>query len=1022
MRIKKIATFFFSMPFMGILLFSLSAAMAAATLIEHRGGTEAARAWVYDTWWFEMLFFLGAVNLTGNMIRYRSWRKFPVFLYHLAFLFILAGAAITRYISYEGTMHIREGESSNILYTYEKYLYGSVIEEEGEHPFAYITHFLPGHKTHFHRILSTGQGKVSIEVVEYLPRVMRHLVPDPGGKRYLSLVILTGGERKELLLGEGEGSTFQGSRIIFGGNAEDAAFRIAPHNEGLIFTSPDTVYRVTMTSGGRRDTLLPGEAHPFERGNLYLAGSFEVVLKQVHPPSRLRWQPAPENENGPAGIRVRISANHQHLEAVLAQQYYSTAPTDTFPIGSLRIAMAYGPRPVLLPFSLYLKDFRIERYPGSESPSSYASEVVLVDTTAGIRIPYNIHMNHTLSYRGYKFFQSSYDPDERGTILSVNHDKAGTTVTYLGYLLMTLGMLLSIFHPKGRFMTLARRTGISGNKAAVLLGVWLVTTFLPAPASAQEGIPQARAQAFESVLVQDHGGRIKPFYTLASEALRKISRKERYKGMSPVQVVLGMYFEPHKWQREAMIKVSGKMLPGMLGAREGYVAYADLFDPSEHYSYKLRKYVQEAYRKAPGERSKFDQDVIKLDERVNVCYLIYSGRLFRLFPLKDDPARRWYSPAEAADHFTGKEEAFVIDLLDRWYRATDEKEADGLLKKLKEFQLQEAGSYLPSPLQIKLEILYMKADPFIRLAMWYGLWGFVLVVFLFVRLLRQLPVEGRAARPFVGLLALGFLVHTLGLGVRWYISGHAPWSNGYESMIYIAWAGMLAGLVFVRKSAFSLAAAALLSALALFVAHLSWMNPEITNLVPVLRSYWLTLHVSVITASYGFLGLGMLLGLINLFLYLLTTPRSVKTLVPQQRLLTQVNEMALILGLYLLTIGTFLGGVWANESWGRYWGWDPKETWSLITMLVYAFVIHMRFIPGLKGEFAFNTASVLAFFSVIMTYVGVNYYLTGLHSYAQGESAPVLSGILATLVILLTLIFFAWYRKKRTEGIMSQGE
>ncbi len=576
-------------------------------------------------------------------------------------------------------------------------------------------------------------------------------------------------------------------------------------------------------------------------------------------------------------------------------------------------------------------------------------------------------------------------------------------------------------------MLLARRTGVSGSKASALALIMLLSAGGSAKALAAGDeissgkkvpatVPAAMARDFETVLVQDQGGRIKPFYSMASEVMRKVARKERYKGLSPVQVVLGMYFNPHEWQGEPMIRISGEMLPQLLGIPEKYAAYEDFFDPANHFEYKLKKYVQEAYRKQPAARSKLDQDVMKLDERLNVCYLVYSGRFFRFFPVRDDPDHHWYTPAEAPGHFRQEDSLFVSNILRQWYAAAAGTSSAGkareILNSLKQFQIENGGEIIPPPTKVKLEIFYMKADIFSKLASWYFLIGFILVVILFVRIVRQAYAICRATSVFFWLLMLGFLGHTAGLAIRWYVSGHAPWSNGYESMIYIAWAGMLSGLIFVRKSPFALAAAAILSSLTLFVAHLSWMNPEITNLVPVLKSYWLTLHVSIITASYGFLGLAMIIGLLNLLLYLLKTKQNHTHISRQQEVLTQVNEMAIILGLYFLTVGTFLGGVWANESWGRYWGWDPKETWALITVLVYAFVAHMRMIPGLRGHFAFNVASILAFFSVIMTYFGVNYYLSGLHSYAQGDAVPIPTAVFWILGVLLALIGVAWFKEK----------
>jgi cytochrome c-type biogenesis protein CcsB len=268
-------------------------------------------------------------------------------------------------------------------------------------------------------------------------------------------------------------------------------------------------------------------------------------------------------------------------------------------------------------------------------------------------------------------------------------------------------------------------------------------------------------------------------------------------------------------------------------------------------------------------------------------------------------------------------------------------------------------------------------------------------------------------------LLAGFAVHTFGLSLRWYISGHAPWSNGYESLLYISWATMLAGVFFSRRTATPLAATAVLAWMMLHTAHLSWMDPQLTNLVPVLKSYWLTIHVAVIASSYGFLGLASLLGFINLVLMGLQSRKNREKVEQTILSLSSIGEMTIIAGLGLLTIGTFLGGIWANESWGRYWAWDPKESWALITILVYAFIVHMRFMPGLKSLYPFNLAAVLAYASVIMTYFGVNYYLSGMHSYAKGDPVPVPAFVYYTLAIIALVAITAYARRRKTVIIMT---
>ena len=258
-----------------------------------------------------------------------------------------------------------------------------------------------------------------------------------------------------------------------------------------------------------------------------------------------------------------------------------------------------------------------------------------------------------------------------------------------------------------------------------------------------------------------------------------------------------------------------------------------------------------------------------------------------------------------------------------------------------------------------------------------------------------------------------FIIHALGLISRWYISGHAPWSDGYESMIYVAWATMLFGIYFGKKSELTLASTTFVTSMILMIAHWSWMDPAIANLVPVLDSYWLMIHVAVIVGSYGPFTISMILGVVSLILMILVNKKNRELLNINVKELVLINEMSMTIGLVMLTIGNFLGGMWANESWGRYWGWDPKETWALISIMVYAFVIHMRLIPGLKSNFAFTVASILSFGSIIMTYFGVNFYLAGLHSYAKDDQEISLVFISITLLIILILSLLAYPKYKK---------
>ena len=320
----------------------------------------------------------------------------------------------------------------------------------------------------------------------------------------------------------------------------------------------------------------------------------------------------------------------------------------------------------------------------------------------------------------------------------------------------------------------------------------------------------------------------------------------------------------------------------------------------------------------------------------------------------------------------------------------------------------------PSDQKIDSEILYNKFDVFKKLYSYYLLAGLLMFLFVIINIFNNKKYIRYSVKTFHIVIGLLFVLHTLGLAARWYISEHAPWSNAYESMIYVGWSIVFFGLAFGRKSELTVASTAFVASMILWVAHLSWTDPAIANLVPVLDSYWLMIHVAVIVGSYGPLALGAILGIVAMFLMLISTRENKLKMDLNIKEITYINELALTIGLIMLTIGNFLGGQWANESWGRYWGWDPKETWALISIMVYAFVIHARFVPALRGKFAYNFMSVLAFASVLMTYFGVNFHLSGLHSYASGEKQNVKIYIyIAIIFALFSLIVY--FRRKQID-------
>ena len=433
--------------------------------------------------------------------------------------------------------------------------------------------------------------------------------------------------------------------------------------------------------------------------------------------------------------------------------------------------------------------------------------------------------------------------------------------------------------------------------------------------------------------------------------------------------------------------------------------------------------MEEAYK--AQQPSAIQKQFKEADERVNLLFNTLEQEYLKIFPLPNDPNNKWVSPNEFRREALVLEDSLYANFINTGFQAyllilqqdkqtSNFEHSRSLIDAIKTTQTNLGKNVMLSERKINFEILYNCFDIFKNLFSWYLYAGTLLFIVVLIQLFRD---KGRIWKLLSHTLSVSIyallILHTIGLGVRWYISGHAPWSDAYESMIYVAWATMAFGAVFGYRSKLTLASTAFVTAMILMVAHWNWMDPAIANLQPVLNSYWLMIHVAVIVASYGPFTLGMILGLVSLVLMIFTNQSNKEQFKLHVKELTAINEMSLTVGLVMLTIGNFLGGMWANESWGRYWGWDPKETWALISIMVYAFVLHMRLIPGLGGRLAYNLASILAFGSIMMTYFGVNFYLSGLHSYASGDQIVSVQFILFALAFILLLGVLAGFKHKR---------
>jgi len=1019
---KRLSNIFFSMETMGFLIIVFAGAIGTATFIENDFGVAASKALVYKHIWFNILLVWLGANLVVNIFRYRMyrWQKITMFLFHLAFLVILIGAGITRFISYEGSMHIREGKTSNTIVSDETFvrvwLNDKTVQSYNEEK-VLLSVLNP---TAYSSGATIGDKKFRFQTVKYVPNAQEIITEiNTEGKPYLVLVASTGMGRQSYYLEYGKTHRVGESLVNFSDNFVPDILNIRIENDKLLMKAVDTLQSMAMT-GGATETFLPGEWHPFEQRKLYQAANMSIVLTDFYKNGGVDYRTYSGNDfNFMDALVINASSGDQSTNIVLRGGKGYDGKMSVFTLNGVDVQMKYGSKIIELPFSLELVDFQLERYPGSMSPSSYASEVILIDNNKNLRESHRIFMNNVLNYGGYRFFQSSYDKDELGTILSVNHDYWGTLFTYFGYFLMTLGMFLTPFNKSSRFALLGRLLKKSAPKkgiAKLIILLFMMSTTFAFGQHNSTGIDEipevdkAQAEQFSKLLIQSHDGRLKPINTFSSEMLRKISRKNSFNGMNPDQVLLGMLSQPMVWQQFKMIKVTDKELKQIIGINGKHASYFDFIDMSSG-TYKLSKYVSAAYAKKPAQRNMFDKDVMKVDERLNICYMIYTGDLLKILPNPTDTHKSWYSPTDDIKGLSTEDSIFIKTIIPTYLNAvahTDFQTANELVDGIDKFQRKFGAEILPPDRKRNFEISYNRMNIFNNLSRFFGLIGFVMLILAFVEIFNQRKTIKYIIKGFTILVIIGFLLQTTGLILRWYISGHAPWSNGYESLIYIGWVTMLAGLLFSRKSNLTLAATTVLTSIILMVAHLSWMDPEITNLVPVLKSYWLTIHVSIITASYGFLALGMLLGFLNLILMVIKSEKNHKGLELKIKDLTAINERALMLGLYMLTIGTFLGGVWANESWGRYWGWDPKETWALVSVLVYSFILHMHYIPGLKNNFSFNFASMIGFSAILMTYFGVNYYLSGLHSYAAGDPVPVPSFIYYTIYVVLIISSFSY--------------
>ena len=1041
---KKLASLLFSTRLTAVLFIVFAAAMAVGTFLDASAETSPTpytRELIYNAWWFELIMVLFVINFIGNIFRFRLYRKkkWATLTLHLAFILILVGAFVTRYIGYEGRMSIREGATENTFLSDETYL-TTFIDGDREVDGVQMRRNVQPKKlrlserldNYFELHTNYYDQEVSIVYKDFISHAEEGLIPSEAGAEYLKIVEAGDGSRHEHWLKSGEVANIH--NILFALNfPTDGAINIEVDSTGTYkILSPFEGSYMRMADQ-QQGTVVADSLQTLQLRSLYQLAGTSFVFPEPITKGEMGIVKAPKGQKtNTDALVLEVSSNGEHQTIQLLGGKGSYPNPKKVTVGGLDVFLAYGSKKYELPFSITLNDFIADKYPGTEKGYSAFKSKVTVNRSKEEFYDYDIYMNHVLDEGGYRFFQASFDPDEKGTVLSVNKDWWGTWITYIGYFLLYFGLMAILFDKNTRFGSLKQMLEkIGAKKAALTLMLGLFTV---GGAMAQDDhqhantnkqqldsiikanvVSKEHAARFSKLVIQDDG-RMKPVNTYASELLRKISRRNSYEGLDANQVFMSMTEFPRVWLEVPLIylKRGNDSLRKVLGVPEdaSRIAMIDLFDAQGNN--KLEPYLEEATRKANP--NQFEKDFIKTYESVYLLNQTLSGSVLKIFPIPNDENNTWVAyPQLNEANFKGMDSVATRTILPAYFQSVAQARKDGdygqaeeILDGLAKFQMKYGSEVMPSENKIDAELLYNKVDIFNRLYTYFLLIGFVMYLFVILKIFSNSKTYDLLIRICKYIIWVFFVLMIFGLALRWYISGHAPWSDAYESIIYVAWATVFFGIALGRKSNLTLAATAFVAAIILWVANQNWLDPSIANLQPVLDSYWLMIHVAVIVASYGPFTLGMMQAVTALVLILLTTKKNKVRMDLSLKEITVITEMALTVGLVMLTIGNFLGGQWANESWGRYWGWDPKETWALISIMIYAFVIHMRLVPGLRGRWFFNVMALFAYASIMMTYFGVNFYLTGLHSYASGD-APVTPTFVWYIVAFAILLSFASY-------------
>lgn len=621
-----------------------------------------------------------------------------------------------------------------------------------------------------------------------------------------------------------------------------------------------------------------------------------------------------------------------------------------------------------LGFEVSLKNFNVVNYPGTDAPMDYVT--TLTANTQEIKVS----MNNIGSFDGYRFIQSGYDSDMQGTTLGVYHDPWGIGITYTGYALLFISLIATMVSKKTRMRHLYRKAlSLQGAKAWAVTALLAVSSFAT-PANAQEmvKIDGDIADDFGKICVL-YNSRITPINTVATSFVTKLCGKPTWDGLSSNQVFAGWIFDVPYWETVKMIEIKEKKAQELLGINGKWASFDDFWD--SYNNYKLDAPLKKAYKDGD---TKLQKQLRDADEKFNIIRMLYGGEMLKMFPYAGKQGHmQWFAPGQPLGNLKLDEKELVfikksMDYLAESIITGDKARAEEIAKKIYSYQHVRGKAVVPTKFRIYTETFYNKTNAQRLPVMLYLTLSLLLAI---VSTLSLNNEKQKKTRLVSSVLTWVMLIHTtLLLALRWFVSGHLPMSNGYETMQFMAWATLIVTLVMQKRFLPVKQFGPLLSSFALLVAMITDGNPQITQLMPVLQSPLLSVHVMVIMFSYALFGLTALIGLQGLIAHHRKQEE-------KEQQLAALSQFLLYPAVALIAIGIFIGAIWANVSWGRYWSWDSKETWALITMLIYSVPLHAD-IKWLRKAQHMHIYMLLAFLSVLMTYFGVNYFLSGMHSYA----------------------------------------